>query len=371
MAATAVSKLALRMPPLVSIVLNNFNYERYLSTAIESALAQSHPHTEVIVVDDGSTDGSSRVIADFGDRIHAIFKPNGGQASAVNVGYRASRGEIVIFLDSDDFLRPSAAASVASAWREGCAKVQFRLSLVDRDGVRTGALPPVGVFMPSGDLVPMIAAIGGYVCPVTSGNAYSRTVLDELMPIPEQDFRGTPDGYLNPLAPLYGPVVSLQDELGAYRMHGANLWMGQAGLLHLRRLIEHDWLKERHTLAAARRLGHSLPSDLALRDWRHVLYRLSHLRLDPQNHPAAGDTRPALTRAGLRAIRHADELAGGERLFHASVLLALALAPARIARPLARWANTAKPRPAWLRFARRAARAVAFRAHPHGAVGRR
>jgi hypothetical protein len=360
------------MPPLVSIVLSNFNYEQYVSVAIESALAQDHPHIEVIVVDDGSTDRSWDSIARYDGRVRTLRKSNGGQASTLNAGFRVSRGEIVLFLDSDDFLMPTAASSVVSAWADGCAKVQFRLAIVDQQGVRTGAtLPPADVVLPSGDLVPMIAAAGGYVCPVTSGNAYGRAVLEQLMPIPEAEFRAAADGYLNAVTPFYGKVISLQDELGAYRMHGANLWMGQSGVAHLRRLIEHDWLKERYALATAQRLGRRMPGDLALRDWRHVFCRLSHLRLDPDGHPVAADTRLGLARAGMSAVRHAHELAGGERLFHGSIMLAIAIAPAPLARRLVRWANTAKPRPAWLRFARRAARAVTLHTRRSVAAPRR
>lgn len=88
--------------PLVSIIVNNYNYERYLSEAIDSAIAQTYTHTEVIVVDDGSTDKSREIIANYGDRITPVLKENGGQASAFNTGLATSKGEIIIYLDSDD-----------------------------------------------------------------------------------------------------------------------------------------------------------------------------------------------------------------------------------------------------------------------------
>ena len=79
--------------PLASIIVNNYNYGRFLPDAIESALAQSYPRVEVIVVDDGSTDHSRAVIARYGARIHAVLKPNGGQASAFNAAFAHSYGE--------------------------------------------------------------------------------------------------------------------------------------------------------------------------------------------------------------------------------------------------------------------------------------
>src|ERR1700719_288784 len=87
---------------LVSIIIPNYNYARYLRIAIDSALAQTYAPVEVIVVDDGSTDNSREVIESYGDRITPIIKTNGGHGSALNAGYAASRGEIVIFLDADD-----------------------------------------------------------------------------------------------------------------------------------------------------------------------------------------------------------------------------------------------------------------------------
>ena len=94
--------------PLVSII-SNYNYERFLEEAIDGALDQTYSNVEVIVVDDGSTDDCRRIIAGYGKRIVTVSKENGGQASACNVGFQASKGEIVIFLDAEtcSYLPPS------------------------------------------------------------------------------------------------------------------------------------------------------------------------------------------------------------------------------------------------------------------------
>jgi glycosyltransferase involved in cell wall biosynthesis len=69
--------------PLVSILINNYNYGRFLTEAIDSALNQTYSNIEVIVVDDGSTDNSQEIIKSYQDKIIPILKPNGGQASAI------------------------------------------------------------------------------------------------------------------------------------------------------------------------------------------------------------------------------------------------------------------------------------------------
>src|SRR5690349_12954188 len=118
----------------ITIVVVSYNYAEYLVEAVESALAQTYSGTEVVVVDDGSTDTSREILRAFGNRIRLVLKDNGGETSAVNAGFYASRGDIVMFLDSDDVLDPGAAEAVAAAWHPNAAKVQFRLVEIDSRG---------------------------------------------------------------------------------------------------------------------------------------------------------------------------------------------------------------------------------------------
>ena len=85
---------------MISIIINNYNYARFLRAAIDSALGQSYQPIEVLVVDDGSTDQSRAIIDSYGDRIRPVLKKNGGQASALNAGFAQSQGDSVIFLDA-------------------------------------------------------------------------------------------------------------------------------------------------------------------------------------------------------------------------------------------------------------------------------
>src|SRR5690242_8378341 len=126
------------MAALVSIIVNNYNYGRFVGEAIESALGQTYRNTEVIVVDDGSTDNSREVIAGYGSRIIPVLKENGGQGSAFNAGFAASRGEYVLFLDSDDLLEVNAIETVMRAWPGGAARVFFPLQAVGAGGESLG-----------------------------------------------------------------------------------------------------------------------------------------------------------------------------------------------------------------------------------------
>jgi hypothetical protein len=95
--------------PLVSVIVSNYNYATFLGEAIESVLAQTYQHFEIIICDDGSTDNSREVIESFAQqdsRIRSLYKQNGGQPSAWNLAFEASRGDIVCFLDSDDLFQP-------------------------------------------------------------------------------------------------------------------------------------------------------------------------------------------------------------------------------------------------------------------------
>ncbi len=91
--------------PLVSIIIPTYNYAAYLPTALKSCLSQSYNRLEIIVVDDGSTDGTKEVIAAFGDnRIVYLFQDHNGVSSARNAGLQRASGSFIAFLDADDYL---------------------------------------------------------------------------------------------------------------------------------------------------------------------------------------------------------------------------------------------------------------------------
>lgn len=91
----------------ISVIIPSYNYARYLGEAIDSVFAQTYPAMEVIVVDDGSTDNTSGVLAAYGGRIRAIRQQNQGVSAARNTGIRAACGEYIAFLDADDLWHPA------------------------------------------------------------------------------------------------------------------------------------------------------------------------------------------------------------------------------------------------------------------------
>jgi glycosyltransferase involved in cell wall biosynthesis len=205
--------------PLVSIIINNYNYGKYIRNAIDSALSQSYDNVEVIVVDDGSKDDSPVLIKEYEKRIKSIFKDNGGQASAYNVGFAASNGELVVFLDADDILHTDAIRFVVDGFKDNdVVKVQFRLEIIDDQGKPSGIYIPAGQ-MPNGHVLDILLRYGGYGSPPASGNVYGRKVLSKIMPIPESKWRIAADSVPSLAAPFLGKVSSLDKVLGYYRVH--------------------------------------------------------------------------------------------------------------------------------------------------------
>src|SRR5215469_6419121 len=94
------------MLPLVSVVIVNHNYGRYLGECIDSVLAQTYRRIETIVVDDGSADNSLEVLRSYSNRITVVSQSNQGPSAARNAGIARSTGEWIAFLDSDDLWLP-------------------------------------------------------------------------------------------------------------------------------------------------------------------------------------------------------------------------------------------------------------------------
>jgi hypothetical protein len=212
-----------RLPesPLVSILICNYNYGQFLSAAIDSALNQTYPRTEVIVVDDGSTDDSREIIASYENRIIPILKDNGGHSSAVNAGFAASRGDVICLLDSDDLFLPEKVSRVLQAWKQSPRSciVYHQLRMTDAHGRNIGKPWPRSVW--SGEIRKRVERSGGWwPHPNTSGLSFLRSYMERLLPIPTNSRRLFPDTYLAGPAAFAGPVTGVPACLGIIRLHG-------------------------------------------------------------------------------------------------------------------------------------------------------
>jgi hypothetical protein len=357
--------------PLVSIVVTNYNYARFLRRGIESALTQTWPRTEVVVVDDASEDESAEIIRRYGKAVTPVLQSqNRGQGAAMNAGFRNTRGDLVIFLDADDYLFPHAVASIVAVWSAEVAIVQYRLNLVDPEGRVIDVFPAPEVRFDTGDVVPILLARGRFEASVTSGNAFSRSALESILPVPESEFRVSADGYLVTIAPFAGPVVSIEKPLGAYCQHGGNIWAGKsASGKKYRKLLEHDARRYQALREKAHERGLAIAPQPGLRDHRHLESRMASLCLEPEQHPSVSDSRLSLALRGLWACRTA-RLPRGRRMLLGAWFVLSGLLPRTLAQTWVAWYLDKTSRPQLVQRLARTIRRLTSHGTPALAVAR-
>jgi glycosyltransferase involved in cell wall biosynthesis len=224
--------------PLVSIIIGNYNYDRFVGQAIDSGLNQTYKNIEVIVVDDGSTDKSREVISSYGDRIIPIFKENGGQPSNYNAGFAASKGEIVCFLDSDDWFVEDKIEKLVKVFQSSdeIGWCFHSVRLVDKDN---NTLPKVSEtqdyvtrecdyrnLLKSGKIPPCI--------PPSSALCFKRSILEKILPMPAPKIITNNDYYVKFMAIALSKGFMLGDALTVQKLHGDNAASGIKGRTHLK-----------------------------------------------------------------------------------------------------------------------------------------
>jgi len=191
-------------------------------------IAQDYQHIEIVVVDDGSTDNSRSIISQYGTKIRAVFQNNGGQASAFNAGIAAAKGDIVCFLDSDDYWWPDKVTKVVEIYTKpenvGPLLVHHRLRIKDEaEGKMNGQL--------FGRLHKNPLNLATYACKykylhyyasATSGMSINQSLAKMVFPLPE--VRTSADDFIVRAASLVAALYSMEPVLGTYRVHGANHW---------------------------------------------------------------------------------------------------------------------------------------------------
>lgn len=322
---------------LVSVIISNYNYGRYIADAIQSVLVQNFSNIEIIVVDDGSTDNSAQVIRRFHDQIALVFSDHEGHAAALNKGFSKSSGDAVIFLDADDWLLEGAIEKLTNPFRgnPSLVKTQGYLNVVDEAGNSTGRVIP-RVLTPSGDYSERTLNRGPWTCrhAWTSGNAWSRWFLETVFPLPEGvGVKSRPDGCLNTVSTLFGPIVSLKAPVACYRIHGSNY--GPAGIKFDAESLKKELESTRQNLEFfaewSTRLGYTPPIEYCQkwgRSWRDNLMAYSVSLMDKSfPRPRFHELVLAPMMAGETSRRRAPLLSGALGLIWLSPRqLALALA---------------------------------------------
>jgi glycosyltransferase involved in cell wall biosynthesis len=318
----------------LSVVITNYNYEQYLPMAVKSALDLRWDDVEVIVVDDGSTDGSRAVLEKFDDQVRVLFTENAGQRVAANRGFAMSTGDVVVFLDSDDVLPPDLPTRLAQEWSPSVSKVQFQMRRIDERGRSIG--PPFPRYSPvptSDDIRRWISTTSAYPTPPGSGNAYARWFLDKIFPLQPEVGDFADSGCLA-AAPFLGEVVSVPGVVVGYRQHSAN----DSDLIKDDLRFPREVARARARWRFARQAAGE-PADLVderplFRSRELLQLRIASRRVAPQVRPLPNDSRGRMLLDSLRSPFHVGPESWERRVLITAWCLAMLVTPSSMARRL-------------------------------------
>jgi glycosyltransferase involved in cell wall biosynthesis len=210
--------------PLVSVVVTTFNQAPYIAEAIRSALAQTYRNREIIVVDDGSTDDSPKVLAGFGTAISTIRQPNQGVAGARNRGIRAARGLLLAFLDGDDRWHPDMLRRLVEAYERfpDSGLIACDARSFDGDRILRASLLPSSVVRSEAGDDPVVSCkclehlIRGNVIATTTQIMIPRRVVDDVG-LSDPAFRVSSDYDLYLRIALKYPFTFVREQLADWR----------------------------------------------------------------------------------------------------------------------------------------------------------
>jgi glycosyltransferase involved in cell wall biosynthesis len=343
----------------VSIIVVNYNNERFLAAAIESALGQNHPLCEVIVVDDCSTDNSRAVIAPYSDRTRSVLREtNGGQTEALNSTWSLARYPILIFLDSDDLLLAHAAATVAAHWTAETVKIQAPLVTVDSQGRQAGHISPKYLLgLDTATIRTELLRTGGAPNSPASGNAYSRSLMEFVTRDGGFELDNPRDLWMDTIltcnAPFYGEVLTIHEPFACYRIHDSNLYRLRAvNRANFVRLLNYSAVELEYFAGRCRRWG--IPFDPAGARTRSLWLLECQLiadKLTSTNSLSAKDTSRETVFGNLsRALRACVDarLKISSRMIRAVWLLSVAISPRFVATRIIALRFVCEKRPVWL-----------------------
>jgi hypothetical protein len=225
--------------PFVSVLIDTYNHERFIEKAIVSVLEQDFQaaEREILVVDDGSSDHTPEIIRKFEPQVRVLRKKNGGQASAFNAGIPECKGEIIAFLDGDDWWAPGKLKRVTQVLNsepsvgllghgihEAFSDGKIRTSVPEKsERLQLNSLAAARVFR-------LRKSYLG-----TSRMILRTELARRILPVPEA-LVFEADEYIFTLGALISELIILQDALTYYCIHGSNLYLsGGGGTAGLRR----------------------------------------------------------------------------------------------------------------------------------------
>jgi glycosyltransferase involved in cell wall biosynthesis len=242
--------------PTVTVLIDTYNHERFVEKAIVSVLEQDFPAAdmEILVVDDGSTDGTPEIVRKFAPRVRYLRKENGGQASAFNFGIPQAQGEIVAFLDGDDWWAAHKLRAVMDVFEKNprVGTVGHGIVEVESTADRNTALAPgiTGYFdLISDDGAQIFRNFMAFLG--TSRVTIRKSVLAKVLPIPDALVIEA-DEFMSTMAVAHGGAFLLPDALTFYRLHGGNLFQFDSG----------DPVRIRRKLNVLESLASALPAQL-------------------------------------------------------------------------------------------------------------
>lgn len=210
--------------PKVSIIITNYNYGHFLKKAINSALLQKYNNKEVIVVDDGSTDNSTEILDSYKDSIVAVTQENKGQAAAFNSGFNHSSGDILCFLDADDFWETHKLDRIVKKFQEE------RWGMVSHDLKIEGKQRQTNLYSKliktpfiEGNIYPDFLKKGYiYSFIPTSGLSINRNIANKIFPLHEKGWQICADTQIAFCCASLAPIGYIYEALGTYRIHNTN-----------------------------------------------------------------------------------------------------------------------------------------------------
>ena len=208
---------------MISVIIINHNYAQFIGEAIESVLNQTYQDFELIVIDGDSSDNSRQIITGYAekhrDKITAVFKPTSGQAAAFNLGHKLCHGDIIAFLDADDYFYETKLEKLAN-WHKRYGVIGHGRKFHDENGLLKEMEASLDDYEDRSILLHNYGYIYTYNL-TTSFISLRKEIADKIFPMPEDGYVTFADIYVKVMAQYYSNIKYMPYPLGYYRIHHA------------------------------------------------------------------------------------------------------------------------------------------------------